>query len=421
VSTGYVIAGQGRNVARASHTDWVNPGNITADDATYATNALSSGESDWLVADTFDLSAIPDDSVITGVRVKIQALSSFSDLSRITGVTIGKDDSTLGTEKNPTALFLTTSAVDYTLGGSADLWGLSLSAAEVKASTFQVRVYIDRGSFENVSIDAMWVEVFYKTSTSTEKVIFLTQTGAGRTWTVPSDWNSTNNSIEVIGAGGGGAQSGSDGASGAGAGAYSKVTNLVLTVGAAISYRVGSGGAGGNPGQDGGDTWFNGSSLAAATVSAEGGNGSTIGSPGAGGLAANGVGDTKFSGGAGGALNGANNNGGGGGGAGGPDGDGAAGDETGIGGAGGDANGGNNGTGGAENIAGTQSVTWMQTSNSALAGPGGGGGGDADGGLYGGGGGGNGGGSVPGGDGQQGIIVITYAANASKTRSYIVG
>ena len=37
----------------------------------------------------------------------------------------------------------------------------------------------------------------------TLKTIYLTSTGAG-TWTVPSDWNSSNNTIELIGAGGGG-------------------------------------------------------------------------------------------------------------------------------------------------------------------------------------------------------------------------
>ena len=69
-------------------------------------------------------------------------------------------------------------------------------------------------------------------------VIFLT---SGSTWTVPSDWNSSNNTIEVIGGGGGGGSSQySNG--GGGGGAWSKVTNASLTPGATVGVQVGSGG-----------------------------------------------------------------------------------------------------------------------------------------------------------------------------------
>lgn len=37
---------------------------------------------------------------------------------------------------------------------------------------------------------------------TTECIVYLTTTGSG-TWTVPNDWNSSNNSISVIGGGGG--------------------------------------------------------------------------------------------------------------------------------------------------------------------------------------------------------------------------
>ena len=95
-------------------------------------------------------------------------------------------------------------------------------------------------------------------------VIFLK---SGTSWTVPNDWNSLNNTIECIG--GGGAGSGSGG--GGGGGAYSKKNNLTLSPGASITYAVGSGGASTGAG---GDTWFNGASLAASSVGANGGAGS---------------------------------------------------------------------------------------------------------------------------------------------------
>src|ERR1700687_3942965 len=50
-------------------------------------------------------------------------------------------------------------------------------------------------------------------------------------FTVPSNWNSANNTIEVIGAGGGGGSSvhSSNAGAGGGGGAYSKSVNVTLT------------------------------------------------------------------------------------------------------------------------------------------------------------------------------------------------
>ena len=158
----------------------------------------------------------------------------------------------------------------------------------------------------------------------TTKKIYLT---SGTTWTVPSDWNSSNNTIEVIGSGGGGAggQNVGNGGAGGGGGAYSAITNLPLVAAATVNIHLGSGGAAGTgsgAGSAGGDTWFNGTTLANSSVGAKGGSGGTnaSGAPAAaGGAAASGVGTTKFSGGSSGALGG-NNAGSGGGGAAGPSG-----------------------------------------------------------------------------------------------------
>lgn len=288
----------------------------------------------------------------------------------------------------------------------------------------------------------------------TTQVIFLT---SGSTWTVPADWNPSNNSIEVIGGGGNGAAGLINFTSGygGGGGAYSAISNVTLTPGAAVAYSVGGAG---------GDSYFcnstlNCTSIAGSAVLA----GARGGVSNAGGSAGAGVGTVKYSGGNGGAqINGGG--GGGGGGAAGPHGPGAAGGtaNTGWGGAGG--GGANSGTagvsgtnttsgftggaGGSKRAAsqtgggggngskygwqipgnpGTQDVVWTQTSNGATAGPGGGGGGGGLGGSRGGsagapggsgsaygGGGGGGGGALngppggAGGPGVQGIIVITY-------------
>lgn len=201
---------------------------------------------------------------------------------------------------------------------------------------------------------------------------------SGSTWTVPSDWNSGNNTIQVIGGGGGGSSSGGGG------GAYSAVTNVSLTPGSTVSYSVGTGGGAGS---GGGDTYFcisssNCTSITSGSVvvGAKGGFSGSDSRGAAGGAASSGVGTTKRSGGSGGAA--IAPNGGGGGGAGGSSSDGSAGSSP---------SGGSGGGG--------------------KAGAGGGGGTTLFGGVgnaYGGGGGGAGSGGGSGGSGAGGIIVITW-------------
>jgi hypothetical protein len=139
------------------------------------------------------------------------------------------------------------------------------------------------------------------------KVIFITATGAG-TWTVPADWNSSSNSIEVIGGGGGGRTAASAGAGGGGGGQYRKLTNIVKSPSTVINLAVGAGAA---AGANGGDTFWDGTTFAGAALSAQGGLGATSatgalgGSTGTGGTGANGGqgglgGATAFTGGGGG-------------------------------------------------------------------------------------------------------------------------
>jgi hypothetical protein len=471
--TGWIIAGQGRDVDRSANTDWTNPGNVTADDGTNATNALTSGGSDWLVADTFDLSSIPSDATITGIEVRIQASSTvpFVFGSNFGQINIGKDDSTLGTERTADSsisfFYQSTTAANYDFGGPFDLWGLTLSVADVQASTFQARCWFDDNDpfgTPTVSVDAVWIRVHY--TVPRETVIFLTTTGQN-TWTVPNDWNSLNNSIECIGAGGS-CVGANDGRGGGGGGAYSKISNLVLDPGDSIDYRVGSPSSTDTTRQ----TWFSSTS----TVLAKGGaphGGASNRTGGQGGQASSGVGDVTYSGGDGGDGVGGNNGNAGGGGAAGPHGDGAdggdtpGGDGTWGGGGGGAADGGFSGSDGPANDggagganrqgagagapdsgagsqggggaggddgppnasggAGSAETLWTQTSDSATAGPGSGGGGaggnsgsGGQGHTYGGGAGcpQNNGTTAAGGNG---LIVVTYMSNGAKTRSYILG
>ena len=226
---------------------------------------------------------------------------------------------------------------------------------------------------------------------------------AGTSWSVPSDWNDNDNTIEVFGGGGGGRGAV---AGGGGGGAYSRINNLDLTPSASIAYAIGAAGAAGTSGVNGGnggDTYFNGASFAAASVGAKGGLGSTGSSGALGGQSSAGIGNVKFSGGNGAATSSGGTASGGGGGAAGPSGAGQNASTT----TGGRANGGLGAAGGTLNNSGANGDEYAGTH-----GPGGGGGarGEASvgaGGNYGGGGGG-GASAQAGGAGKAGLIVITY-------------
>ena len=241
------------------------------------------------------------------------------------------------------------------------------------------------------------------TGATTKHLVFLTTTGANN-WTVPSDWNSANNTIEVIGGGAGGRrQSSSSYRSGGGGGAYSIIFNLTLTPAASIAYNVGIGGGGYTAG---GDTWFGNSVYASAKVAAKGGVCPSNSSALNGGQASGGIGTFKSSGG-----NGVLGYDSGGGGAGGPHGDGKDATSN-TGGYGDNLYGGVGGANDPNNhpvtSPGGNGTEWDSTH-----GCGGGGGiyaGDtgsvgANGGNYGGGGG---AGYSGAGSGGQGLIIITY-------------
>jgi|GEM_PF-4770700 len=151
-----------------------------------------------------------------------------------------------------------------------------------------------------------------------KRYLLVNSTTTATTWTVPADWNNSNNIIRCVGGGGsGGSALGSTAAAtGGGGGGFSSVTNVTLTPGANITYKVGAGGnrvpisGFGTPGVGiaGGDTWFNGATLAVSSCGAKGGAGgngrATAGSlaAAAGGAAASGVGSVRYSGGSSGGV-----------------------------------------------------------------------------------------------------------------------
>lgn len=210
-------------------------------------------------------------------------------------------------------------------------------------------------------------------------LLFLTS-GAGeniQTWSVPTDWNPTNNEVFCIGAGGDGANSGGTGNSrpgaGGGGGAFASSTNFSLTPGGSATYSVGAH-ATTTAGNIANETFFDGTASSTATLScAFGRKGTNATTGGAGGQASQSRGTTKNAGGnGGGATQSANRGGGGGGGSGGPKGagkNGGAGGTASIG-----AGGGGGGSNGGTSTAGSQPSA-ISAGGAGGAGTGGSGGG----------------------------------------------
>lgn len=167
--------------------------------------------------------------------------------------------------------------------------------------------------------------------------VLTSPTGSNQTWTRPSDWNNSDNSIEGIGAGGAGARRSADNvtnsrATGGAGGAWAIRNNYAAA--ASETYQIASGPSGGSStyvsggtgasGTAGGDTWFGAATLASATMGAKGGEGGQQGtgsiSGATGGQAASCIGDSASNGGDSGAVTNGSLSATGGGGAGGPNG-----------------------------------------------------------------------------------------------------
>jgi hypothetical protein len=182
---------------------------------------------------------------------------------------------------------------------SAGGYGAQSTAAG--ASSVNMSYTIDSDNWGIIGLDIV------AASTNT---IYLT---TGSSWTVPADWNSSNNTIQCIGAGGGGAVGVANGVGGAagGGGAYAIKSNLSLTGGGSVTYHIAPGGDNGAT-----DTYFNGAASSTASLACSSGSNALVDAGGAGATTAHSIGDTKYAGGAGGGSSGAFEAGGGGGGGG---------------------------------------------------------------------------------------------------------
>lgn len=167
-NTGLLFANAGANVNDGGSTAWTNPGNITAIDGARANCFRSSAGTSQLLRATFDLSTVPDTSTIVGVLVRLHRdYSSSAPPATIRDHTIRltKDGTNMvGDNKADTAtdwIINTGTTVDY--GGATDLWGTTLTPAEVKAATFGAMIKVSFANLTNgnARVEAVRITVYY--------------------------------------------------------------------------------------------------------------------------------------------------------------------------------------------------------------------------------------------------------------------
>jgi hypothetical protein len=158
-TTGNVFPGTGSSVARSTGTAWTGPTNVGSDNATDATCNSGSAGSAYLVASNFDFSSLPSDATILGFTVRVEASEHSAGTETLNAQLQGSTAALVGSSK--TASLNGTGKIVYTYGGTADMWGTSLTAPEVKDSDFGVRVWFT--TTHDVRIDYVTVAVEYST------------------------------------------------------------------------------------------------------------------------------------------------------------------------------------------------------------------------------------------------------------------
>lgn len=134
--TGFITSGTQANDGTPAIA-WTNLGNVNASDNAYTSAALGASQSTQGLLLTNFGAGIPANSLITGVEVAIErsatVASRITDLliQLIKGGTPSGDDKSLG-------IFWPATDATRIYGSASDLWSLSLSAADVNASTFGV-------------------------------------------------------------------------------------------------------------------------------------------------------------------------------------------------------------------------------------------------------------------------------------------
>lgn len=169
VDTGWVSPATVESIQDgASFRSWANPGNaVSSNDADANQGPLDAISNDFLQATNFDFSAIPGGASILGIEARIERQGQeFVGASRIFDdtVQIVKGGTRQGDNKSAGAGWAFTAEEAVIFGGAADLWGLTLTASDVKASNFGFTMRcLSSPTNGNADVDHMQMRITYQT------------------------------------------------------------------------------------------------------------------------------------------------------------------------------------------------------------------------------------------------------------------
>ncbi|PIR83472.1 hypothetical protein COU19_00005, partial [Candidatus Kaiserbacteria bacterium CG10_big_fil_rev_8_21_14_0_10_56_12] len=156
---------------------WNNPSKAQYSDDSYATDGGLAGTTYYLTAKNFGF-AIPAGATISGVQVDVEMKTIGATNAVDNSVKLIKGGAISGTDK-ATGAYLATVDTYRTYGGSGDLWGNTLTPADVNASTFGVGVSLTRGG-SLTYIDHIRMTVYYvAASTANDWLAGIDRTAPG--------------------------------------------------------------------------------------------------------------------------------------------------------------------------------------------------------------------------------------------------
>lgn len=132
------LAGTGENDAAVGTQSWASFSNITADDATPAVSSVFEGTtSHYLKATNFGFD-VPGGATIDGIIVEVERYKFSAGTIRDSILRLVKGGVVSGDNKAATATNWPGADTVATYGSASDLWGLTLTPADVNASDFGV-------------------------------------------------------------------------------------------------------------------------------------------------------------------------------------------------------------------------------------------------------------------------------------------
>lgn len=137
-----------------------NPANAVASDNSYATAILLLSQiSNYLKVTNFGFT-IPTDATITGVTVAIERSSTVLNGTHDDSIKLVKGGTISGNEKATATQWPTSDGV-ATYGSATDLWGLTLTPADINASTFGVAISAIADLASTAQVDYVSITIDY--------------------------------------------------------------------------------------------------------------------------------------------------------------------------------------------------------------------------------------------------------------------